>query len=482
MTKEDLDLYENIYLQKARDSFWCYRQAITNDMLIGWWQEEISNELQKFYEDMQRGERPKLAISSPPQHGKSTMVVDFVTWVSGKNPNLRTIYASYSKKLGTRANLACQRIFTSPIYKKIFPGVCVNETGKNLRDNSPTKTRELIEFDGVSGYFRNTTVKGSITGESLDIGIIDDPIKGRKEANSQTTRDAAWEWFTSDFFSRFSEKAGFLSIATRWHIDDPIARMCESFGKNIKVISYEAIAEKKEAKREKGEALFPLLKSKEFLLERKKLMPSHEWESLYQGKPTATGGNLIKGEYFGRYDILPLMKYREMYADTAQKTKEHNDYTVIQIWGYGEDKRIYLIDQIRGKWESPQLKRQTIDFWNKHITKNRIEEGQLRKIYIEDKASGTGLIQDLKTKERLPVVAVQRSIDKYTRVLDGLGYIESGYVMLPKNSPFTSDFIRECEEFSADGGHKHDDQIDPMLDAINNMLAQNIVATWEKML
>jgi len=482
MTKDDLDLYEKIYLQKARDSFWRYRQAITKDMVIGWWQEEISHELQKFYEDMQAGKRPKLTISSPPQHGKSTMVVDFVTWVSGKNPELKTIYASYSKKLGTRANLACQRIFTSALYKKIFPAISVNETGKNLRDNSPTKTREIIEFAGAEGFFRNTTVKGSITGESLDIGIIDDPIKGRKEANSQTTRDAAWEWFTSDFYSRFSEKAGFLSIATRWHIDDPIARMRENFGDQIKVLSYEAIAEEDEPMRKKGDALFPQLKSKEFLLERKKLMPTHEWESLYQGKPTATGGNLIKGGYFGRYDVLPIIKYREIYADTAQKTKEHNDYTVLQVWGYAEDKRIYLIDQIRGKWESPELKRQTVDFWNKHIVKDPSFFGQLRKIFIEDKASGTGLIQDLKTKERLPVIAIQRSIDKYTRVLDGLGYIESGYVMLPKNEAFVSDFIRECEEFAADGGHKHDDQIDPMLDAINNMLAQNIVTMWENMI
>jgi predicted phage terminase large subunit-like protein len=482
MTLDDLDLYEQLWIQKARESFWVYRQAITKDMLLGWWQKEMSDELQGFYEDMEKGRRPKLAISAPPQHGKSTMAIELITWISGKNPSLRTIYASYSKKLGTRANLACQRIFTSKIYKKIFPDLVVNETGKNLRDSAPTKTREIIEFDSTAGYFRNTTVRGSITGEGLDIGVLDDPIKGRKDANSLVTRDATWEWFTSDFFSRFSENAAFLTIATRWHIDDPLGRMFENFGDDIKIISYDAISEQKEKHRDIGDALFPQLKSIDFLLERKKIMPTHEWESLYQGRPTAVGGNLIRGEYFGRYDILPVLKYREIYADTALKTKESNDYSVFQIWGLGTDGKVYLVDQIRGKWESPELKRRAIDFWNKHVEQNRSYVGQLRKTFVEDKASGTGLIQELRTKHHMPVFPIERTIDKYTRVLDVLGYIESGYVMLPKNAPFVSDFIRECEEFSPDGGHKHDDQIDPMLDAISNMLARNVTLQWENIL
>ena len=77
----------------------------------------------------------------------------------------------------------------------------------------------MIEFTNGEGSFRNTTVEGSITGESLDLGIIDDPIKGRKDANSLIKRNTAWDWFTDDFFTRFSEKAGMLLILTRWHID-----------------------------------------------------------------------------------------------------------------------------------------------------------------------------------------------------------------------------------------------------------------------
>jgi predicted phage terminase large subunit-like protein len=102
---------------------------------------------------------------------------------------------------------------------------------------------------------------------------------------------------------------------------------------------------------------------------------------------------------------------------------------------------------------------------------------------IEDKASGTGLIQDLKLTERLPIVGIQRTKDKYTRLSDVIGYIESGYVMLPIDGAFTNDFIDECESFTKDDSHIHDDQVDPMIDAINDLLAKdNIVTMWENMI
>jgi len=67
------------------------------------------------------------------------------------------------------------------------------------------RNHEALEFVGHDGYFRNTTVLGSITGEALDLAVIDDPIKGRAEANSELQREKAWNWMTDDVLSRFSE-------------------------------------------------------------------------------------------------------------------------------------------------------------------------------------------------------------------------------------------------------------------------------------
>ena len=82
-------------------------------MLQGFFQYDVVRNLQEFYEDFEAGKRPKLVLSSPPQHGKSTLMVDFIAWVAGKNPRLQTIFASYSDKLGERANSELQLIFDS---------------------------------------------------------------------------------------------------------------------------------------------------------------------------------------------------------------------------------------------------------------------------------------------------------------------------------------------------------------------------------
>ena len=466
LNSRTLELVKELRLRESRESFFAYRKLTNPKLKTGWWQEEVCNQLQQFYDDLIANKRPQLVIQAPPQHGKSDLIVSFISWLAGKSPDLRTIYTSFSERLGVRANLKLQRLYDSAIYQDIFPDTKINNSNAVTVSGQFLRNREILEYCNTTGYFRNTTVGGSITGEGLDLGVIDDPIKGRKEANSKTVRDGVWDWFTDDFFTRFSENAGLLCILTRWHIDDPIGRLI-SQNPNIKVLSYPAIATTDEQHRKEGEALFPEHKSLEFLLERKKVMDTTSWLSLYQQSPIVLGGEIIKGEWFKRYSMLPKMEYRKIYADTAQKKGKQNDYTVFECWGYS-DGNAYLIDLVRGKWESPELRKKANDFWHKHAA---IKNGELRQFCIEDKASGTGLIQDIKNVDKIPVVGIQRNTDKLTRVQDALPYIESGFVYLPDNSPFVNDFIEECEAFTADDGHDHDDQIDPMCDAIDDMLA-----------
>jgi predicted phage terminase large subunit-like protein len=354
-------------------------------------------------------------------------------------------------------------------YRNIFPETYL-QSGGNIGQQY-LRNREIIEYVGHDGYFRNTTVEGSITGEGLDLGVIDDPIKGRKDANSLTKRDSTWDWFTDDFFTRFSDNAGLLCILTRWHIDDPIGRMLEKFPE-AKVLKFRAIATHDEKYRKCGEELFPEHKSLSFLLERKQAMDSASWEALYQQSPIVQGGGVIKVKHFKYYTVLPLLKYRLIFGDTAQKTEEVHDYSVLQCWGLSHDGYLYLVDQIRGKWEAPELLRRTHAFWEKHKQTDVVRYGVLRAIYIEDKVSGTGLIQEAKHKYRLPIFGIQRDKDKYTRVCDIIGYLEAGYIFLDENADYLSDFLSECESFTADDKHQKDDQIDPFVDAVKEMLAK----------
>lgn len=477
MKIRDLELLELKLIRLSRVSFWAYRRYMHPNLLTGWFQYTVCQHLQQWYEDYIKGKRPVLILNTPPQHGKSDMIVDFVTWLMGIDNRRKVIYASFSDRLSIRANLKIQRTLSNPKYKKIFPNTILPKMGSKTE----SRTRDLLELMGADGSFRNTTVKGSITGESLDIGIIDDPIKGRAQANSVTERDTIWEWFTDDFFSRFADSAGMISIATRWHLDDPIGRLIDRYKNNVNVVIYPAIAEKDEKYRKVGDALFPELKSKEFLLTRKSILSPESWESLYQQHPVAVGGNLIKTDRFKRYKVLPVMKYMRIFADTAAKTKEINDFTVFGLYGISENNKLYVIDILRGKWEFNLMKQHAKDFWNKY--KNTTINGYkiaLRDMTVEDASAGTQLIQSIKDEANIPIVSVTRSKDKYTRLMDIIGYIDSGYVYLPEDAPWVIDYVTECQMFTG-LGDTHDDQVDTLIDAIAFMLhmESSSVQEWE---
>jgi predicted phage terminase large subunit-like protein len=476
----DIALLEALAAHEARDSFAAYRRFLWPHLKESWFQDDMAARLQRFFHQLDAGERPKLVIEAPPQHGKTSTIVEFVTWVLGKRPDLKTFYSSFSERLGVRANIFIQRTMLSPRYAMVFPEVKI---GSEIGGVAAVRNREMIEIEGRRGYFRNTTVQGPINGEGLDLGILDDPIKGREAASSPTTRDKTWLWFTDDFLSRFSDQAGLLAILTRWHIDDPIGRLKEAMAGKIECVSYPAIAVVDDGHRKAGEALFPEHKSLEFLLERKSVMASVNWEALYQQNPQVVGGELIHGSSFPRYQQLPgRLDYRIMVVDTAIKADTHNDWTVAQVWGKSGGK-IYLIDQWRAKIEAADLRTSLLTFWAKHAAMNKDDFGQLRALEIEDKASGSQVIQEIKRMGGIPVKAIPRSKDKFSRWCDVAGYIEAGCVHLPENAPFTHDLVAELESFTADNSHIHDDQVDVLIGACESMLTEgtSVVSLWEKM-
>lgn len=465
----DLDVLEALAIDEARASFWAFRQRMNPRMKRSWWQRDLAHHLQQFHEDLVAGRRPRLVVQAPPQHGKSETIVDFIAWASGKNPGLKTIYASFSERLGERANGKLQRMWDSERFRRTFPELSISD-GPGNGTGGPVRNRMLVEFGGQDGYFRNTTVRGSVTGESLDLGVIDDPIKGREDANSSIVRDRTWDWYTDDFSTRFADDAGLLIILTRWHIDDPAGRLILA-DPAVKVLRYPAIAIADEEHRSAGEPLFPEHKSLGFLLKQKAQMDPISWEALYQQNPVVAGGNLFKLEDFRkhRYGADLELQRRAIYVDTAQKTGERNDYTVFQVWGLGRDGVAYLIDQIRGKFEAPELERTARQLWVREIARTTANSGRVVAMMVEDKVSGTGLIQQLaRGEDRVTVKAIKRGqADKYTRALDVLPSIAAGRVSLPADAPWYDDLMSELAQFPSGA---HDDQVDPLVDGVADLL------------
>lgn len=478
---QTLEAFKQRQIERAKNNLLDFTLYTNPIYETGWFNELLFAELDQFLKDAEAGLMPRLMIFAPPRSGKSEAASRrFPAYVLGKHPNWNVIACSYSSDLANRMSRDTQRIITSPRYNEIFPET--NLTLSRAGAGGAIRTAELWEIinskgDIQGGSYRAAGVNGGITGQGMNIGIIDDPAKDYKTASSPTYQEAVIDWYDTTFFTRADPKInGIIIILTRWHKDDlagQLLKKAEEGGEQWRVVSFPMEAEKHEVHelngkkyslRKPGEILFPERMPQSFV-DKAKQRGSLVWNALYQQRPTAKGGGLIKSEWFGEYKELPPLKWRAVYGDTAQKTKEVNDFSVFEHWGLGVDGYMYLIDMIRGKWEADELKRRATAFWN---SCKSLKNGSLRHMAIEDKASGTGLIQSIRKDALCPVKAIQRDKDKYTRLMDTQGFIESGYIKLPSDKPFVSDFLVEMESINPDF-NTHDDQLDPMMDAITEM-------------
>lgn len=481
---EIYEAFKRQAIDKASSSLMDFTLYTKDDYETGWFNELICAELDQFLLDVEAGLAPRLMIFAPPRSGKSELASRrFPAYAMGKNPKWNVIATSYAADLANKMSRDTQRIIDDEHFHDVFPDMVLSRSN-NKGGIRTAELWETIDPEGKlrGGCYRAAGVGGGITGQGMNIGIIDDPAKDYKQASSVAYQESVLDWYDTTFYTRRDPKInGIIIILTRWHKMDLAGQLLDRMndgGEQWRVVSFPMEWDHDEPEthtlngitytlRQKYDILFPERMPRSFV-EACKASGSLTWNALYQQRPTAKGGSLIKSEWFGDYTVLPKMKYTMVIGDTAQKIKERNDFSVFEHWGIGEDGYLYLIDLIRGKWESDELKRRASAFW---IKCKSLRNGVCRKMMIEDKASGTGLIQQLRktAKPLIPVMAIQRNTDKLTRFMDIQGYIEAGYLKLPVDAPWLNDFLSECEGVTSDF-KTHDDQIDPMIDAVDQML------------
>jgi predicted phage terminase large subunit-like protein len=422
--------------------------------------------------DFVAGKRPKIVICTPPQHGKSWTAVDFIGWVSGRDPNLKTIFASFSDELGMRTNKELQRMLDNDRYRMLFPKTKLAKRGETWQRNA-----SILEFAGHSGSFRNVTVEGAINGMELHLGVIDDPHKGRNEAISKTNRDRVWNWFTDDWMARFAENSALMVIATRWHIDDLIGRY-QQHEPNIKIVSYPAIAEKDEfwhnatkPLRCSGQPLFEELKGLDFLLERKKLMTESSWQSEYQQNPITVGGGVLPIE---NLKIMPYwnpvgsteIRASIRYWDRAG-TEGGGNYSAGVLMHALNDGR-YVISHIeRGQW-SAYVREKNIRRWAEDDA--RVYANYEVGIEQEPGSSGKDVAEaTVRNLAGFSVFVDKVTGSKETRANPFAAMVQNSGVLIIAGS-WIQEFVREAEAFP---NGKYDDQIDGCSGAFNR-LAQRL--------
>jgi predicted phage terminase large subunit-like protein len=446
---------ELLIRREARRDLLAFIQYMNPGYIVSQFAIDVCRELEQFYRDVEAELRPVLVFEAPPQHGKSEIVSrNLPAWLFGQNPDLSIGGLSYGSDLASDMNRDIQKIMMSDDYARLFPDASLNakrvvNVGVEAKRNS-----ETFEIVDRKGRYMAQGVGGPLTGKRLDIGIIDDPIKNAQEALSPATKTSVWNWYQSTFKTRLSKNSGQIIMATRWALDDLTGRILEAEPR-VRRITFQAIDSN-------DKALVPELHPFAKLIETKAGMSEFFWSAMYQQNPITIGGGIFKDEWWQYYDLLPDLTERNIYADTAQKTKQQNDYTVFECWGKSRQGKAVLVDMVRGKWEAPELLVQARAFWAKHKAATTGLTGTLRAFKVEDKVSGTGLIQTLK-REGLPMVAIQRNVDKVSRALDASPMVESGNVLLPRNASWLSDLLAEASAFP---NGTNDDILDPMFDAI----------------
>jgi predicted phage terminase large subunit-like protein len=406
------------------------------------------------------GKITRLLMNVPPGSMKSLLTgVIWPAWEWGPRgmPEMRYIGTAHEETLAIRDSRKCRDLIKSEWYQRLWP----LELSRDLDGKR--------EFGNVHKGTRQARAFTSMTGVRGDRVILDDPISA-DNANSEAKLEAARIAFTETLPTRVnSDKSAIVVIMQRLNEKDVsgvilemglpyvhlfIPMRFEAGNRCTTSIGYS------DPRTTDGELMFPERFGEQQVSELEKTLGSYGAAGQLQQRPAPRGGGIIKEQWFKYYTLPPKTEFRIITADTAQKTKEENDYSVFQCWGRSVTGEAVMLDQIRGKWEAPELLVQARAFWHKHLSTPNC--GNLRSMMVEDKVSGTGLIQTLR-RESIPVLPVQRNNDKLSRGHDAAPFIESGNVLLPIDAPWLSDFLAEASAFP---GGAHDDQLDPMFDAI----------------
>ncbi|MDR0510884.1 MAG: phage terminase large subunit [Rikenellaceae bacterium] len=401
----------------------------------------------RILEAFARSRITKLIVTMPPQHGKSVGAsVLLPAYMLGLNPDLKIAIASYNATLASRFNRRVQRIIESGEYRDVFPATTIKVAGGK---SNYIRRADQVEIVGASGELLSVGRDGPLTGNQVDVFILDDLYKNALEADSPVVRDNCWEWYTSVVKSRMHNDSAELIVFTRWHEEDLIG-MLETREKVVELRSWEqleqadgdcwyklnleAIKDSSRSEidpRRKGEALWEERHGKALLVRKRRLDP-HGLEAIYQGRPSSKEG-LLYGDNFRTWRSLPSgLLRRANYTDTADTG---DDYLCSVCYVVVADGMAYVVDVVY----SQQRMEVTED-----LVARMIAENDIREAMVESNNGGRGFARAIDA--RLPQVQVgwfHQGANKEARILSNSATVLRTIVM-------PHDWAARWEEF-----HRH---------------------------
>lgn len=401
----------------------------------------------------------RFIINLPPQHGKSLFISKFLPiWYLEKWPKKRIILSTYEASFAAQWGRKVRDEFLNN--DKLYTNV-----------RKDVQARNHWETEDSGGMF-TAGVGGPITGKSGELIIIDDPVKNWDEARSPTYQERNRFWFDSTLYTRRQPGTTIVLLMTRWHEADMSGYLENEQDDDWEVIKFPALCELEgksdEINRSYNDALCPDRFTTEDLEKTKRAVGPQVWSGLYQQRPTALEGGIIKRDWikYHNEDINEAMSTVPHYDQLIQswdltfKKTENGSFVVGQIWGK-KGANFYLLHQIRKRMDFPETRDAILQMSNAFplcMTK-----------LVEDKANGPAIISELSSK--IPgLVPVKVDFSKESRLFSVSGLFQAGnvYIPDPKSALWVNDFVEELCNFP---NAANDDQADACAQALHHLNA-----------
>jgi predicted phage terminase large subunit-like protein len=428
------------------------RKSLLSYAVCNWRQFQIGNHTRLIADKLQKVEQgiiKRLIIEAPPRHGKTYLVSEnFPAWYMGKHPDHSIIFSSYSQKIANKSGRKVRNQILNQGFAEIFPECALSIDSKSKSDFVTT----------LGGEYKAVGVGGGVTGSGGHLVILDDTLKGRKQADSKVFRDDLKEFYSSSIYTRLYPGAAIIIMQTRWHEDDLIGHvLAEHADENWVRLTLPAI-------NDNNEALWPERYPLERLLKIKAVMSAYDWLSLYQQRPSSKEGNIFKKDRFVFHDQPPEDYDTEIQSwDLSFKEGIDNSFVVGQVWRK-RGPMAYLCHQFRKQIGFNDTVRA-------FLMTQELFPFSFGKL-VEEKANGPAVIESLKNK--VPgIIPVPATSSKESRAAAVSDIQESGCVSLPNpdKNPWVLEFIERCGSFPK---CDFDDEIDAMTQALDHLYGSSI--------
>jgi len=400
-------------------------------------------------EKVERGDTRNLMVNLPPGAAKSTYgSVEFPAWYMGRNPGNLVIGTANTDELAEVFSRRVRNIVDTQEFRNVFQfSLSADKTGVG------NWTTTWVDGKQTGGEYFAAGVGAAIAGRRGDLGLLDDPVKSREDADSERSRERVWQWYVNDFLTRLKPDARKILIMTRWHEDDLGGRILAREQNQWRVISIPMEAmDDDPLGREYGQRLWPDYFTDQMVDLAK--MDTRSWWALYQQQPTAEDGDYFKREWFTEYDSPP--KGLKVYAASDfAVTEGSGDYTEHGICGTDASNNLYVLDWWRGQKAADHWIDRMADMVVRHKPMCWFgEAGPIRRSIEPFMMKRLSEREAFCRIEWLPSVA-----DKEARARGIQAMMAMGKVYWPRFAPWKAEVQGQMMKFPAG---KHDDSVDVM--------------------